>query len=118
MAQATKKTDKPSKKWKRVERKGRYRFWRPEVDGSAIVGVLGARTERDGKYGTRGQYLITVTEPGDDAKGLYDVGDTLAIGETAVLATTLPELVGKEVMISPAGLDGRVRLFEIDVADD
>lgn len=102
-------------KWKRIERK-RFRFWRPDDDCTPLVGVLGERVVRDGKFGARAHYPLTVTEPGEDRKGTYEAGDFLAVGESATLKD-LVDLVGKEIRITPAGLDGRVKLYDVDVAE-
>ena len=103
------------RKWRRIERP-RFRFWRADDDSTPITGVLGERIVRDGKFGSRAHYPLRVTEPGEDRKGAYGVGELLAIGESATLKD-LVDLVGKEVRISPAGLDGRVKLYDVDVAE-
>lgn len=103
------------RKFRKVERK-RFRWWKSDDDSTPITGKLGAREEKATRFGVQAFYPLQVTEDGSDRKGAYKVGDTIAIAEKAVLRQLL-EFVGSEVRITPAGLDGRVRLFDIEVAE-
>jgi hypothetical protein len=103
------------KRWKRIERK-RFRFWRPDDDSTPLVGRLISREEKNGRFGIQPIYTFELTENATDRKGDLVAGDIVALREYATLRD-LVNLVGKEVRITPAGLDGRVVLFDVDVAD-
>lgn len=106
-----------AKRWKRVPGVKRYRFWRPEqIGGAALYGVILAREEKKGRYGEREHFVMRATEDSDDSYGAIVAGDTIAVGEATTLAP-LAEMVGREVRITPAGFDGKVKLYDIEVAE-
>jgi hypothetical protein len=103
--------------WKKVERK-RARFWKPTDDTGPITVKLLERIEAtEGARVARARWLAEVLEPAEDLRGPIEEGSRIAIGESVVLADLLSGLAGQVVRIFPAGLDGRVRLYDVEVEE-
>ena len=112
MAKATVK-----RTFRKVERK-RARFWKPSDDTGPITVRLLERIEaNEGARVQRARWLSEVLEPAEDLRGVIEEGSRIAIGESVVLADLLHGLGGKVVRIHPAGLDGRVRLYDVEVEE-
>jgi hypothetical protein len=105
-------------KWRKLER-SRARFWKPTDDtGALTVRLLERSLPKEGAKVQRARWLGEAIELAEDLRGPIKIGERIAIGETVVLADMLDEeLLGQIVRITPAGLDGRVRLFEVEVAE-
>lgn len=103
------------RKWTKILRR---RWWKPDDDSSALVVKLLERNDAaPGARVQRGHYIGEVLEEAEDTRGAIEPGTQLRIGENVVLADILPKLVGQVVRISPAGLDGRVKLYDVEVSE-
>lgn len=103
------------KKWVKIQRR---RWWKPDDDSSALVVKLLERNDAaPGARVQRAHYVGEVLEDACDTRGDIPIGTQVRIGESVVLADTLSKLVGQIVRISPAGLDGRVKLYDVEVSD-
>lgn len=105
-------------KFKRVERK-RAKFWKPCDDNPALVVRMIERIlPLEGARVQRARWLAEVLDDGEDLSGPLKAGERIAIGESVVLADLLSDVKpGQVVRISTAGLDGRVKLFNVEVAE-
>ncbi len=105
-------------KFRKVERR-RAKFWKPTDDHPAIVVRLIERVlPLEGARVQRARWLAEMLEPSEDLNGPLKAGERIAIGESVVLADLLTGLQpGAVVRICTAGLDGRVKLYEVEVAE-
>lgn len=103
------------RKWVKVQRR---RWWKPDDDSSPlIVRLLERNDAAPGARVQRGHYIGEVLEEACDTRGDIPPGTQVRIGENVVLADVLPKLVGQVVRITPAGLDGRVKLYDVEVGE-
>lgn len=114
----TAKAHTNGRKWKKIERT-RARFWKPDDDSSALVAKLLERIlPLEGARVQRARWLAEIVEPGEDQRGDLTPGERIAIGESVVLADLMRECKpGDVVRIAPAGLDGRVKVYDLEVAE-
>ncbi len=116
---ATKKTTTSTKplKFKKRERR-RARFWKPTDDTGPLTVLLKERIPpTEGARIQRARWLCEVLEPAEDLRGPIEEGSLIAVGESVVLQDLLEGLEGKTVRITSAGLDGRVHLYDVEVAE-
>lgn len=105
-------------KFKKIERK-RAKFWKACDDNPPLVARLVERIlPLEGARVQRARWLADVLEETEDLNGPLRPGDRIAIGESVVLADLLTGLQpGTIVKIASAGLDGRVKLYDVEVAE-
>jgi len=110
-------TTKPLKFKKRERR--RARFWKPTDDTGPLMVHLKERIPAaEGARIQRARWLGEVLADAEDLRGPIEAGSLIAIGESVVLQDLLEGLEGKIVRIMSAGLDGRVHLYDVEVADE
>jgi hypothetical protein len=108
--------DSSPTRWRKVART-RKRWWKPEWDGAAIIVRLGVRVTRDTRFGTRTHYEMVNLVQTDDANGIIEANTPLFVREYATLNDLAQMSAGTVLRITPAGLEGQVKLFEVEVAE-